>query len=96
VRILTPVTPLAVLLFSQLAAQPAAQPPEPAFEVVSIRTVPANAPPLYRDINFSSILPGGQYVDTRTSLLFMISFAYRVGQNRLVGLPNGQPINRTP
>jgi len=61
-----------------------------SFEVVSIRPVPANAPILMRSQDFTPILPGGQYIDERTNLLFMISFAYDVKHpaKQLAGLPN--------
>ena len=63
---------------------------EPSFEVVSIRAVPQNAAPMMRSQDFTPILPGGQYVDSRTVLLFMIAFAYDVKNpsHQLVGLPN--------
>ena len=63
---------------------------EPSFEVVSIRAVPQNAAPMMRSQDFTPILPGGQYVDSRTSLFFMIAFAYDVKNpgHQLVGLPN--------
>jgi uncharacterized protein (TIGR03435 family) len=79
----------AVLLF---AAALNAQPPPPAFDVVSIRTVPPNAPPVNRDWDFTPILPGGQFVDSRTNLLWMIAWAYNMKNVdlsvQLVGLPN--------
>ena len=70
-----------------LPAQPASA---PSFEVVSIRPVPPDAPPMMRSQDFTPILPGGQYIDSRTSLLFMISFAYNVKNpsKQLTGLPN--------
>lgn len=66
------------------------QPADQRFEVVSIRAIPPNAPPVMRDIQFTPVLPAGQYVDSRTNLLFMISFAYNVEDPsiRLVGLPD--------
>jgi len=71
-----------VVLASALGAQP-------KFEVVSIRTVPPNTPPTMREIGFTPVLPGGQYVDSRTGLWSMIAFAYDVkdAANRLLGLP---------
>jgi uncharacterized protein (TIGR03435 family) len=42
-----------------------------------------------RDQDFTPILPGGQYIDSRTYLHSMIGFAYNVKNwNQLVGLPN--------
>jgi uncharacterized protein (TIGR03435 family) len=62
---------------------------QPKFEVVSIRTVPPNTPPTMREIGFTPLLPGGQYVDSRTGLWSMLAFAYEVKDpaNRLLGLP---------
>jgi len=62
---------------------------QPKFEVVSIRVVPPNAPNVTREIGFTPLLPGGQYVDSRTGLWSMIAFAYEVkdASNRLLGLP---------
>jgi uncharacterized protein (TIGR03435 family) len=73
-----------------LAAQQPAPSTEARFEVVSIRPVPPDAPPIMRDIDFTPVLPGGQYIDPRTGLLFMISLAYNVEDPsiRLVGLPD--------
>jgi uncharacterized protein (TIGR03435 family) len=69
----------------------AAQPPNPKFEVVSIRVVPPNTPPAMRDVDFTPVQPGGQYVDSRTSLYWMIGFAYDVRnvnlERQLEGLP---------
>ncbi len=76
-----------VLSLATLAAQ---QPAAPKFDVVSIRAVPPNAPPVMRDIDFTPVLPGGQYVDSRTGLLFLIAFAYDAKgslDRQLVGLP---------
>ena len=75
---------------STLTAQKQAAPIVPSFEVVSIRAVPSNAPAIMRTQDFTPILPGGQYVDSRTGLLFMIAFAYNVKNpsGQLVGLPN--------
>jgi uncharacterized protein (TIGR03435 family) len=59
------------------------------FEVISIRKVPRNAPLLMRDEGFTPILPGGHYMDVRTHLSQMISFAYNVKNPwELVGLPD--------
>ncbi len=40
-------------------------------------------------MDFTPVLPGGQFIDSRTNLLFMISFAYGVEDPsiRLLGLP---------
>lgn len=78
------------VLAAAAAAQQAAD--GPRFDVISIRPVPPNAPMVMRDINFTSILPGGQFVDQRTSLLSMIGLAYEDPgmQNlstQIVGLP---------
>ncbi len=73
-----------------LAAVAIGQPSEPGFEVVSIRAVPQNAARIMRSQDFTPILPGGQYIDSRTMLLFMIAFAYEIKHpsQQLVGLPN--------
>jgi uncharacterized protein (TIGR03435 family) len=62
---------------------------QPKFEVVSIRVVPPNSGIVMREIGFTPLLPGGQYVDSRTGLWSMITFAYEVkdAANRLLGLP---------
>jgi len=68
------------------AASPAAD--GPAFEVVSIREVPRDAPPLLRDPSFDPFLPGGQFIDPRTTVLFMIMFAFDIHTDvYLTGLP---------
>jgi uncharacterized protein (TIGR03435 family) len=74
---------------SFFAATLGAQPPAPAFDVVSIRTVPPNTPPTNRDQDFTPVLPGGQYIDSRASLFFMIAFAYNVKNpaTQMTGLP---------
>jgi uncharacterized protein (TIGR03435 family) len=73
------------LLTSALAAQ---APAEPSFDVVSIRAVPANAPPTVREFDFTPVRPGGQYIDSRTGLRSMITFAYDIPNwFQLVGLP---------
>jgi uncharacterized protein (TIGR03435 family) len=72
-----------------LTAALAAQQQQPKFDVVSIHAVPPNTPPTMRDQDFTPILPGGQYVDSRTGLRSMIGFAYDVKSYlQLVGLPN--------
>ena len=80
----------ALFLAAALAAQQPTAPAEPRFEVVSIRPVPPNPPLLIRDQDFTPVLPGGQYIDSRTVLLFMITFAYNVKNPsmQLVGLPD--------
>jgi uncharacterized protein (TIGR03435 family) len=62
---------------------------QPKFEVVSIRVVPPNTPPTMREIGFTPLLPGGQFVDSRIGLWSLIPFAYEVkdASNRLLGLP---------
>jgi uncharacterized protein (TIGR03435 family) len=72
-----------------LAAALAGQQTAPKFDVVSIRPVTANAPPLMRDRNFTPVLPGGRFDDPRVGLFFMIAFAYDVknASTQLVGLP---------
>jgi uncharacterized protein (TIGR03435 family) len=72
-----------------IAQQPASS-VEPKFDVVSIRPVPPNAPPMMREQTFTPVIPGGQFVDSRTNLLSMIAFAYDVEDPsiRLVGLPD--------
>ena len=77
-----------VLLLAKVAV--GQQPAQPSFEVVSIRAVPQNVAPMMRSQDFTPILPGGQYVDSRTMLLFMISFAFDVKNpsQQLLGLPN--------
>lgn len=74
----------ALFLAGTLAGQPG-----PRFDVVSIRPVPPNLPPVMREQNWTPVLPGGQYVNSRASLLWMIGFAYDVKQDlQLTGLPN--------
>lgn len=77
------------LAASFAAAVLAAQPAAPKFDVVSIRVVPPNAPPTMREQGFTPVLPGGQYVDSRASLFFMIAFAYNVKNPaiQMTGLP---------
>jgi uncharacterized protein (TIGR03435 family) len=82
----------ALAVASVLPAQPPVAPPAPSFEVVSIRPVPPNAPPVNRDWDFTPVLPGGQYIDSRANLLSMISWAYNMKNVnldvQLVGLPS--------
>jgi uncharacterized protein (TIGR03435 family) len=77
---------LGAICAAALAAQ---QQPAPTFDVVSIRVVPPNTPPTLREQSFTPVLPGGQYVDSRASLYFMIAFAWQVKNpsTQLVGLP---------
>ena len=79
----------ALLTSSVLVAKSPPLSAAPSFEIVSIRPVPPNAPPLLRSQDFTPILSGGQYVDSRASLMAMISFAYNVKNpsRQLVGLP---------
>jgi uncharacterized protein (TIGR03435 family) len=80
----------AFVLAATLAAQRPSVPAAPRFDVVSIRVVPLNTPPTMREQDFTPILPGGRYVDSRTGLYFLIPFAYNIEESdrRLVGLPN--------
>ena len=77
-----------VFISAAAGAQPTST-SAPTFDVVSIRTVPPNAPSILRSQDFTAILPGGQYVDSRAALLFMIAFAYDVKNGmHIEGLPN--------
>ncbi len=78
-----------IFLGEVLAAQVPAPPDGPRFEVVSIRPVPPNAPMMNREQDFTAVLPGGQYIDSRTPVSWMISFAYNVKNPsaQLLGLP---------
>ena len=61
---------------------------QPAFDVISIRPVPPNAPAEMRSQDFTSILPGGQYVDSRATLHLMIAIAYQAPSwKQVIGLP---------
>jgi uncharacterized protein (TIGR03435 family) len=62
---------------------------QPRFDIVSIRPVPPNTPPTLRSSDFNPVLPGGQYIDSRANLFFLIAFAYDVKNpsKQLVGLP---------
>lgn len=72
-----------------LVAAVRAQSPAPVFDVVSIHVLPPNAPSITRDIGFTPVLAGGQYVDSRDPLEVLIDFAYSVrAANRLLGLPS--------
>jgi uncharacterized protein (TIGR03435 family) len=76
-----------VLIFA--ASLKAQQTDAPVFDVVSIRVVPPNTPPTARDQYFSPILPGGEYIDSRTNLMVMICFAYNCKNpdKQMIGLP---------
>lgn len=77
------------MIVSFAAAALAQQPTSPRFEVVSIRPVPRDAPPTMRTVDFTPVLPGGQFVDSRTSLMSMVLIAYDVKNpsQQLTGLP---------
>ena len=49
-----------------------------AFEVVSIREVPRDAPPLMREVGYTNVFPGGQFADQRITLSSMIIFAFDI------------------
>lgn len=78
--------PAAMLAAAALFAQ---SPAEPAFDVVSIRPVPANAPPTHRSQDFTPVLPGGRYTDERTNIQSMIALAYgiRFPAKQILDLP---------
>jgi uncharacterized protein (TIGR03435 family) len=79
----------ALVLVWNLPAQRPAPPPARNFDVVSIHLVPPNTPPTVRDVDFTPILPGGRYIDSRASLFSMIAFACNLKDARqLEGLPN--------
>jgi len=65
------------------------QSPAPEFEVVSIKPVPPNAPMTLREVDFTPVLPGGQYINSTTLPLFLIVFAYDVKNptTELTGYP---------
>jgi len=65
------------------------QSPAPEFEVVSIKPVPPNAPMTLREVDFTPVLPGGQYVDSSTPVLSLIAFAFNVKNpsTQLTGFP---------
>jgi uncharacterized protein (TIGR03435 family) len=78
---------LAIIVFAaNLAAQHLVV---PRFEVVAIRPVSPNSPPVMRDQNFTPVLPGGGYNNSRTPLSSLIAFAYKVKfvDMQLTGLP---------
>ncbi|HEV8147381.1 MAG TPA: TIGR03435 family protein [Bryobacteraceae bacterium] len=79
---------LALLLAPVVMAQQT-NAPRPRFEVVSIRAVPPNPPPLSRPIDFTAVQPGGKYIDQRIPLAWMIAFAYDIkwSEKYLLGLP---------
>lgn len=79
----------AALAAAVLSAQQPGAPAGARFEVVSIREVPPNTPPTLREQDFTPVLPGGQYIDSRTPLAQMIVFAYQVKSYlQLTGLPS--------
>ncbi|HVW10937.1 MAG TPA: TIGR03435 family protein [Bryobacteraceae bacterium] len=80
---------IAVAAFLSAVPLAAQQPAAPVFEVVSIRPVPQNAPPIMRDRTFTPILPGGEFIDPRIGLSSMIAFAYNFRNiaMQLEGLP---------
>jgi len=79
----------AFIFAATLAAQEPAPVTTPSFDVVSIHPLPPKAPAVIRDEDFTSILPGGQFVDARTTLHEMIAIAYNVKYwLQVVGLPN--------
>jgi uncharacterized protein (TIGR03435 family) len=62
--------------------------PTPHFDVVSIRVVPPNAPPLLREIGETAVKPGGQYIDQRVPVSSLILFAYHIpAYFQLTGIP---------
>jgi uncharacterized protein (TIGR03435 family) len=76
-------------LIASAAAQQSPEPPGPKFDVVSIHAVPPNSPPVMREPGFATVLPGGQFVDSRAMLAGMIMTAYDVKNfTQLDGLPN--------
>jgi uncharacterized protein (TIGR03435 family) len=83
---------LAATLTAQQAPSPAALAVSgtPVFDAVSIHPVSPNAPPIMRDIGFTPILPGGQFIDSRVPLSSMLAIAYgfRNPDMQLEGLPN--------
>src|SRR4051812_45713916 len=65
---------VALLVAAGLSAQTGA----PRFEVVSIRVVPPSSEVVIREADFTAILPGGRYIDSRSMLFSMIAYAYDV------------------
>lgn len=80
---------LFALLLTAIPGALAAQTQTLEFEVASIKAVPPSAELVERGPGFTAILPGGQYVDPRTNLMFMVAIAYGVKNpdRELVGLP---------
>ena len=70
----------------------ATQQPARTFELVSIRPVPPDAPPIMREQTFTPFQPGGRFIDPRTNLAFLITTAYDVDNPgaRLLGMPSWQ------
>jgi uncharacterized protein (TIGR03435 family) len=61
----------------------------PRFDVVSIHLVPANAPPIMREIGESSVRPGGQYIEPRVPVAWLIQGVYGIpAEFQLTGLPD--------
>lgn len=78
----------AALCCGALAAT--AQQPVPKFEVVSIRTLPSDRPPVLVEQSWTPVQPGGRYNHPSTTIVALITFAYGVKQpdSRLLGLPS--------
>ena len=71
------------------AALAGGQNPAPRFDVASIRPVTESEPDIPRDRDFTSILPGGRFDDSRTTLYSMVALAYNLRNPslQLLGLP---------
>jgi uncharacterized protein (TIGR03435 family) len=82
-------TAMAVTVLFDSAAR-AAQKPAAKFEVVSIRAVPASAPPVVLPSDWTPVQPGGRFTTPSTTLSGLILFAYEVRhwEVRLLGLPS--------
>jgi uncharacterized protein (TIGR03435 family) len=80
----------ALLLPAALVAQQPSAAPTLRFEVVAIRPIPPNTPPTLRDPSFTPVLPGGHFMDSRTTLFSMMILAYDIKNPmvQLVGLPS--------
>ena len=81
---------ISVVVAAACSGMAAAPQPARKFELISIRQVPANAPPVMREQGFNAFQPGGRYIEPGTNLFFLIAEAYRVSypDNRLLGLPD--------
>lgn len=79
----------ALVLSATLSAQQPISPESSAFAVISIRQVPSNAPVVMREQGFTPFLSGGRYINSRDSLVSMISLAYdiRTTDRQFIGLP---------